>query len=91
MPNSNDKNQNSGFCKYKNLLGKPKEGLRKYRIFDISIMDTVVVIAFVFGLTYFMKYSFWPTLAFTFFLGIFLHRLFCVRTGIDRMLFPDEK
>jgi len=33
-------------CKYKNVLGKPKEGIHKYRIFNIAIVDTLVTIIY---------------------------------------------
>lgn len=31
-------------CKYKNALGKAKEGIHKYRIFNISIVDLILTI-----------------------------------------------
>ena len=31
-------------CKYKNALGKPKEGIHKYRIFNIAIVDLILTI-----------------------------------------------
>jgi hypothetical protein len=31
-------------CKYKNLLGKPKEGVHKYRIFNIAIVYLILTI-----------------------------------------------
>ena len=30
-------------CKYKDLFGEPREGLRKYRIFDIAILKNFKV------------------------------------------------
>ena len=30
------------FCKYKDALGKPKEGLHSYRVFNISIIDVLL-------------------------------------------------
>lgn len=90
MPNSNNNYQIAELCKYKDVFGKPNEGVHKYRIFGIAIVDAVFTIVFVYLFTYYSKYSFWPTLAFTFFLGIFMHRLFCVRTTLDKMLFPDD-
>jgi fatty acid desaturase len=75
-------------CKYKNLFGKPSEGLRKYRIFDIAIYDTVIVIILGFLISYFTGYNLWITLAVLFISGIIAHRLFCVRTGVDKLLFP---
>lgn len=76
-------------CKYKDLFGKPNEGLRKYRIAGIAIMDTVVVILIGIIFSYMTGAPLLPTLAVLFISGIIAHRLFCVRTGIDRILFPN--
>ena len=77
-------------CKYKDLFGKPREGLRKYRIFDIAVMDVVVTMFIVYIICWFTKLNYWYTLFFTFILGILAHRAFCVRTGIDKLLFPSK-
>ena len=79
-----------GLCKYKDLFGKPNAGLRKYRIFDIAILDCVVVIVIGYLISWFFKWNLWYTLGGIFLLGIFAHRFFCVRTGLDKMLFPDK-
>ena len=76
-----------GLCKYKNLFGEPNTGLRKYRNFNIAVIDTVVTILIVYLLCLFTKWRFWSTLVIVFFLGIIAHRMFCVRTGVDKMLF----
>jgi hypothetical protein len=73
------------------MFGKPREGLRKYRIFDIAIMDVLVTMIIVYLLCWVTKLPYWYTLLFVFILGIFIHRLFCVRTGIDKILFPNSK
>jgi hypothetical protein len=78
----------SDLCKYKNLFGKPGEGLRKYRILDIAIFDTAVVIIIGLLISYFTGYNIWLTLAVLFISGIIAHRIFCVRTGVDKLLFP---
>jgi len=80
----------TGLCKYKDMFGKPNSGLRRYRIFDIAIMDTAVVILFGIAISKLARTPLPQTLAFLFLLGIIAHRLFCVRTGVDRMLFPDK-
>lgn len=80
----------SGLCKYKDLFGKPRAGLRKYRIFDIAILDTAVVIIFGYLLSLFFKWNLWYTLGGLFLLGIVAHRMFCVRSGVDKMFFPDH-
>ena len=75
-------------CKYKNLFGKTGEGLRKYRILDIAIYDTAVVILMGLVISYFTGYNIWLTLAVLFISGIIAHRMFCVRSGVDKLLFP---
>jgi len=74
-------------CKYKNLFGKPNKGIHSYKIFNISILDVIMTIIGAFIISYFFKLSFNFTLIFLFLLGIVLHRLFCVRTTIDKFLF----
>jgi len=76
------------FCKYKNVLGKPGEGVHSYRIFNISIVDVLLTIALAFIIHFFFKkYKFRHILIFLFILGIILHHLFCVRTTVDKFLF----
>ena len=77
----------SNLCKYKDLFGKPNDGIRKYRIFDISLFDVgVVVICSVF-ISWLFKISLILTLIVIFTLGIVVHRIFCVKTGLDKKLF----
>lgn len=81
-----------GLCKYKNLFGEPNTGLRKYRIFDIAVMDVAVVIGFGYLISKYLNWNLGYTLGGLFVLGIIAHRMFCVRTGLDKILFPsDEK
>ena len=40
------------FCKYKDILGKPGEGLHSYRIYNISVLDVL----FTFLLAKFIQY-----------------------------------
>jgi len=76
-------------CKYKELFGKPGSGIRQYRIFDIAIFDTVFVIVSCLLITYLTGIPLIVTLAIVFAFGIAIHRIFCVRTGVDKMLFPN--
>ena len=75
-------------CKYKDLLGKVDEGVHSYRIFNIAIVDVLLTILAAFIIHLFLpKYHFFFILLFLFILGIILHRLFCVRTTVDKFLF----
>jgi hypothetical protein len=74
-------------CKYSNIFGKPREGAHSIRIFDIAVVDTVATVFLAWGLSRYYKYNFYKTLLFLFILGIILHRLFCVNTKINTIIF----
>lgn len=77
------------FCKYSNIFGKVGTGLHSYRIANIAIVDVILTILLAYGIyRIFPKYKFYKILIVIFLLGIVLHRLFCVRTTIDKLLFP---
>jgi hypothetical protein len=77
----------SFLCRYKDNLGKPNEGIHKYRIFNIAIVDVIMTLIGAYIIAYFINYSFGTIAILLFLLGIFLHRLFCVRTTVDKWLF----
>jgi hypothetical protein len=75
-------------CSYNNILGEPRKGLHRHRIFNIAIVDVLLTIIMAFIIHFFYpKYNFSLILISLFILGIILHRLFCVRTTIDKLLF----
>ena len=74
-------------CRYKDLFGKPREGLRRYRIFDISLYDVIPVILIGILLSWVTKINIWIVLFVLFLSGILAHRLFCVRTTMDKLFF----
>ena len=90
----------SGLCKYANALGEPGKGVHSIRIFNIAIVDVLstIVLALLFAI--FFKYAikleatflsiFIITSLSLFILGIILHRLFCVRTTIDKLIFRND-
>ena len=75
-------------CKYKNVLGEVNRGVHSYRLFNIAIVDVLLTIVGAYGINrLFPTYKYWKILIFLFILGIILHRLFCVKTTIDQLLF----
>ena len=77
------------FCKYKDILGKPKTGLHSYRVFDIAVVDFLLTILLAKFIEFYMMKGtpFWKIFIVTFILGIIIHRIFCVKTTIDKLLF----
>lgn len=78
-------------CKYKNMLGEPNKGIHSYRLFGVAIADVIMTILAAALISYFRKQPFVSVLLFLFLLGIVLHRFFCVRTTVDKLLFPKAK
>jgi len=76
------------YCKYKDLFGKVNSGIHSYRIFNIAIMDVIFTFLGAFIIHLFIpKYNYFIILLLLFILGIILHRIFCVRTTIDKLIF----
>jgi len=76
------------FCQYKDLFGKVGEGVHSYRVLNIAIVDVLLTVLLAYIIQFFTpKYNFWFILICLFVLGIFLHRIFCVRTTVDKFLF----
>ena len=76
-------------CKYSEIFGKVGEGPHSLRIFDIAVVDVILTIIGAFLIHRFLlpQHQFLHVLVALFALGIVLHRFFCVRTTIDKMLF----
>ena len=77
------------FCKYKDSLGKPKKGLHSYRVFDIAVIDVLFTLILAKFIQYYLleEWDFLLILVLCFSIGIILHRLFCVKTTIDKLFF----
>ena len=80
-----------GLCKYRNALGVPGKGVHSLRLGGIAIMDVVMTLVGAYIIAYYARASCAWSAAGLFLLGIVLHRLFCVRTTIDRLLFPAKR
>ena len=76
-------------CQYKNILGKVGEGIHSLRFMGLAIVDVLLTILGSYLLSLNFHWNFWITLIIVFILGIILHRVFCVRTTIDKLLFPN--
>ena len=75
-------------CAYKNIFGKPDTGIHSLRLFNFAIVDVLGTIGIAYILTLFTTIRFPIALAGLFLLGIILHHVFCVRTTLEKILFP---
>ena len=84
------------FAKYKDALGVPGEGMRRFRVLDVSAVDVAAVLVAAWllsssssaaGVGVFRRAGFVRTSGGLFLLGVAAHRLFGVRTTVDKALF----
>ncbi len=74
-------------CEYKDIFGKPGQGAHSIRLGNIAIVDVVLTIVAAYFISNYFKFDILKTTGILFILGIIAHRLFCVRTQIDKILF----
>jgi hypothetical protein len=87
----------SGLCAYKNIFGVPGTGLHSYRIMNIAVIDVISTLILAFVIHQFILegwldihcISIWWIIIGCFVVGIISHRLFCVRTTVDKLLFSQ--
>jgi hypothetical protein len=77
-------------CKYKDILGVPNQGIHSYRLFGVAIIDVIMTMILAYVISILTKIKYIYSLLFCFLLGIIMHRLFCVKTTIDKLLFGSN-
>jgi hypothetical protein len=78
-------------CKYKDVFGRPKEGAHALRAFDVAVVDVALTLVLAAVVAAYFQVPVWKCALALFVLGIAAHRAFCVRTTVDKWLFPSGK
>jgi hypothetical protein len=82
-------------CKYANVFGAPTTGAHKYRVGGFAIVDILGTV----GIAYLINKAIKPKNNSTSFLivlviliiaGILMHKLFCVNTRFNSIIFNDQ-
>jgi hypothetical protein len=68
------------FAKYKDIFGKPKEGVHSIRLFDFAIIDIIMTFVGAYFISKYYKINIWLIFTLLFIYGQILHALFCVET-----------
>lgn len=77
----------SGLCKYRDALGVPGQGVHAYRFMGVAIVDVVLTVIVAALIAVISGWPFVYVLGGLLVLGVIAHRLFCVRTTVDKLLF----
>ena len=76
-------------CKYKDIIGKPGTGIHAYRFYNIAILDVIITLIGALFISWVIKVSPYYVVPIVFLSGILAHRIFCVRTQVDKLLFSE--
>ena len=76
-------------CPFSTIFGEVGKGIHSIRLFDIAIIDAGMTVIVGYLISKYFKFNLWKVLLILFVLGIISHRLFCVRTTIDKLLFSN--
>lgn len=77
-------------CKYKDIFGKPNEGAHSKRLLNLAMVDLIATIVVGYILSFVFNCNPIYSIIGLIIVGIISHRLFCVRTTIDKLLFPKS-
>mgnify|MGYP001594651001 CR=1 FL=1 len=73
-------------CKYKNIFGKPKEGVH-FHVFGIAIVDLSLTVLLAYLISRYKKINFLIVLTICMLVAIIIHYIFCVKTSINKIIF----
>jgi hypothetical protein len=79
-------------CRYKDIFGKPREGVHSIRIFNIAVVDfgLTMLLAYIIQQVfkkYGKRYSYLLILLILLIIGTIIHKLMCVDTTITKIVF----
>jgi hypothetical protein len=78
------------FCRYRHIFGVENEGVHKYRLLNIAIVDTVLTMIVAFTFALYFKISFLLVFFVLLIIATLLHRLFCVETTLTKLAFNNR-
>lgn len=73
-------------CAYANKLGEPNKGVHRHFL-GLAIFDLLGTVLIALAIAHYSKVNFWLIFGIIFLLGVVLHRMFCVNTTVNKLIF----
>jgi hypothetical protein len=73
--------------KNKKIFGIVNKGVHKYKIFNIAIFDLLFTLLSALIISFYIKKSFITIFILLFLISIIVHRIYGIRTTVDKLLF----
>lgn len=74
-------------CKYRDIFGKPNEGVHKHRIFGLAVVDLGMTIILAILIARWKRWNILVVFTVLMILGLIMHKIFCVKTKLTTMIF----
>lgn len=74
-------------CSYRHIFGEERKGFHSLRLFDIAVGDVVLTLLLSLFISHVAKINIIITTIMVFIVGIVIHRMFCVNTKINTLIF----
>lgn len=74
-------------CDYRHIFGEERKGFHSWRLFDIAIGDVILTLLLSLFISYLSKINLIITFIVMLIIGIIVHRVFCVNTKINMIIF----
>lgn len=74
-------------CPYKNIFGESEQGFHKERIFGFALYDIIGTMIVGILISKYFKFDLFKTYLLLILFVIFIHKLFCVDTALNKLLF----
>ena len=76
-----------GLCRYRHIFGKEGQDFHQQRFMGVALYDTLGTIVGAWLISIMFKIDFLTTLIAAFIIAIIMHRIFCVNTTINQLIF----
>lgn len=74
-------------CEYKNIFGKENEGVHSIRFFNVALVDLLLTLLAGAIISYFTRINLILMWIILILVGIIVHRIFCVNTTLNKLIF----
>ncbi len=86
LPSSSQSSSQSS-CPFKDIFGKPNEGIHRYRIFGFATVDLLATFIFAVILGFLIHRNFLLIFLILLLISIPVHKYFCVETTLTNMVY----
>ena len=76
-------------CKYRDVFGKPNTGFHSIRLLDVAILDVIGTLLIAWATSALFNAPLWLTIFLWFAIAVFMHRIFCVNTTINKIIYGE--